>query len=184
LAAISQDPVIASNEKSNIWASDKHYAKYFSDDTRAVHIIFAYSLLRAVESRKMELVVKSKQNEALTEVEQGELAFFRNRGATFLLVSAVASSLETILGRSIPNITRLSFSATCSPAGAEKHWRSIVESVTPFCRQLGEAFTYGLKNLELVKKSIKAFQSLVQATSAANKSVYKEFSRHVKIKRT
>ncbi len=184
LAAIHQDPVVASNEKSNIWASDKYYAKYFSDETSAAHIVFAYSLLRAVESRKLELLAKSKRNEPLTEVEQGELTFFRNRGATFLLVSAVASSLETILGRSIPNITRLSFGTGCSPVKAEKRWHPIVASVTLFCQQLGEAFTHGLKNVELVKKSIKAFQSLVQATSAANKPVYKEFSRQLKIRRT
>jgi len=47
LAAIAQDPIVASNEKSNIWVSDKHYAKYFNDEATAVHIVFAYSLLRS-----------------------------------------------------------------------------------------------------------------------------------------
>ena len=183
LAAINQDPVVASNEKSNIWAADRYYAKYFNDETSAVHIIFAYSLLRAVESRKLDLVSRSKRNEPLTEVDQGELTFFRNRGATFLLVSAVASSLETILGRRIPNIARLSFGKR-SPDKAERLWRPIVSTVTPFCQQLGEAFTHGLKNVDLVKRSIRTFQSLVQATSGANKTVFKEFSRQIKIRRT
>ncbi|VUZ83686.1 AIPR protein [Candidatus Methylomirabilis lanthanidiphila] len=182
LAAIAQDPVVASNEKSNIWASDKHYSKYFNDETTATHIVFAYSLLRAVEARKLSLVTKSKDAQGLTEVHTRELEFFRNRGATFLLVSAIASALETILIRRIPNVARLSFSRQCSPAKAEKLWTPIVEIVAPFCQQLQEAFTHGLKNVDLVKKSVQTFQSLVQSTATANASAFREFAKHVKVK--
>lgn len=183
LAALMGDPVIASNEKSNIWVSDKYYAKYFNDETSAVHIVFAYSLLRAVEARKLSLVTKSKDAEGLTEVESRELEFFRNRGATFLLVSAIASSLETILNRRIPNVARLSFSRQSSPAKAEKLWGPIIEIVAPFCQQLQEAFTHGLKNVDLVKKSVQTFQSLVQSTATANASTFKDFAKHVNFKK-
>lgn len=182
LAAIAQDPVVASNEKSNIWASDKHYSKYFNDETTATHIVFAYSLLRAVEARKLSLVTKSRNAQGLTEVQTRELEFFRNRGATFLLVSAIASSLETILSRRIPNVARLSFSRQCPPVKAEKLWTPIVEIVAPFCQQLQEAFTHGLKNVDLVKKSVQTFQSLVQSTATANASAFREFTKHVKVK--
>ena len=183
LAAISQDPVVASNEKSNIWASDKHYSKYFNDETTAVHIVFAYSLLRAVETRKIDLITKSKDTQGLTAVQTRELEFFRNRGATFLLVSAIASALETILNKRIPNVTRLSFSSQCSPSKAEKSWIPIVEIVAPFCQQLQEAFTHGLKNVDLVKKSVQTFQSLVQSTAIANAGTFKEFAKHVNLKK-
>jgi hypothetical protein len=182
LAAIAQDPVVASNEKSNIWASDKYYSKYFNDETTATHIAFAYSLLRAVESRKLSLVTKSRDVQGLTEVQTRELGFFRNRGATFLLVSAIASSLETILSRRIPNVVRLSFSRQCSPAKAEKLWTPIVDIVAPFCQQLQEAFTHGLKNVDLVKKSMQTFQSLVQSTATANAGAFREFAKYVKVK--
>jgi hypothetical protein len=173
LAAIGQDPVVASNEKSNIWVSDKHYSKYFNDETTAAHIVFAYSLLRAVEARKLNLMTKSRNAEGLTEVQARELEFFRNRGATFLFVSAIASSLETLLSRRIPNVARLSFSRPCSPARAEKLWSPIVDVVAPFCQQLQESFTHGLKNIDLVKKSVQTFQSLVQSTATANASVFR-----------
>jgi hypothetical protein len=181
LAAIGQDPVVASNEKSNIWVSDKHYSKYFNDETTAAHIVFAYSLLRAVEARKLSLMTKSR--DLLTEVQARELEFFRNRGATFLLVSAIASSLETLLNRRIPNVARLSFSRPCSPAKAEKLWNPIVDVVAPFCQQLQESFTHGLKNIDLVKKGVQTFQSLVQSTATANANVFKEFSKHVSVKK-
>lgn len=184
IAAINQDPVVASNEKSKIWASDKYYAKYFTDETSAAHIVFAYGLLRAVEARKLTLVAKSKAGDELTEVDSRELDFFSNRGATFLLVSAVASALETILDRKIPNITRLSFGLSCSPKKAEKIWQPIVASVTPFSHQLREAFTHGLKSVDLVKQSLATFQSLVKATAMANRPVFKEFASRVKVRRT
>ncbi len=182
LAAISQDPVVASNEKSNIWASDRYYSRYFSDEITAVHIVFAYSLLRAVEARKLALVAKSKDKDALTEGEQTELDFLRNRGSTFLLVTAIASSLETILNRRVPNVRRLSFGTRISPRKAERLWAPVIEVVTPFCPQLEEAFTYGLKNLERVKKGVATFRSLVQATAAANKPVFSTFATKVKVK--
>lgn len=183
LAAIGQDPVVASNEKSKIWASDKYYAKYFTEETTAEHVVFAYGLLRAVEARKLTLVTKSKAGDSLTRVESRELEFFRNRGATFLFVSAVASALETILDRNIPNVTRLSFGPACSPKRAERNWQPIVAAVTPFCHQLQDSFTHGLKNVDLVKRSLATFQSLVQATTAANRHVFKEFAKRVKVRR-
>lgn len=183
LAAINQDPVIASNEKSNIWALDKLYTNYFSDETSATHIVFAFSLLRTVEKRKLALIVKSKSQDSLTEMEERELEFFRNRGATFLLVSAVGSALETILKRRISNISRLSFGPACTPKKAERAWQPIVSIVTPFCHQLQEVFTHGLKNVELVKKGLETFQSLVQATAEANRSTFEEFTKQVKVRR-
>lgn len=145
--------------------------------------MFAYSLLRAVEARKVDLVMKSRSAEGLTGLQSRELEFFRNRGATFLLVSAIASSLETILNRRIPNVARLSFSKDISPQKAEKLWSPIIEVVAPFCQQLQDAFTHGLKNVDLVKKSVQTFQSLVQSTATANASTFRDFARRVSVKK-
>ena len=183
LAALNQDPIVASNEKSKIWASDKYYAKYFNEETKAAHIVFAYSLLRCVEARKLTLVEKSKRGEGMTELEERELEFFRNRGATFLLVSAISSCLETILKRRIPNVSRLSFGQKCSPKAAERLWGPIVEAVAPFPERLQDAFTHGLKNVERVRSSIRDVQSLVQAVASANSPAFGKFAKHVVVKR-
>jgi AIPR protein. len=183
LAAINREPVVASNEKTNIWISDKLYSRYFNDDLTASHIVFAYSLLKAVESRKSELILKSRGSDLMTDIEKRELEYFRNRGAIYLLVSAVSSSLETIIGKRIDSISRLSFGNKISPSKAERIWRPVIKIGTPFCAQLGESFTHGLKNTELVRRNMQTFQSLVQATASANKEAFREFSSHIKMKR-
>lgn len=181
LAAVNQDPVVASNQKSDIWADDRLYSKYFGEETTAPHIVFCYSLLRAVEERKIGLVTKSKADQC-TLTENRELEFFRNRGATFLLVSAIASSLETILKRKIPKVSHLSFGTKCSPNTAEKIWGPIVEVVAPFSDQLREAFTHGLKNEEKVGRTLQTFQALVQSSATITAPVFKTFSKRVRSK--
>ncbi len=180
LASVHQDPVIAYNQKSNIWVSDTLYSKYFNEETTGVHIVFAYSLLRAVEARKLRLVEKSRRGEnSLTSLEHRELEFFRHRGATYLLVSAISSCLEIFLSKQLPNIFRLSFGESCSASKAQEYWGIVVEATAPLCQHLEEAFTDGLKNTERINKAIQTFQSLVQATADANSRKYKEFASKV-----
>jgi len=101
LAAFYGDPIIAYNQKSNIWVLDTLYARYFQEDITGAHVVFVYSLLRSIEERKKNLIAKFKTKpNSLTSQEESLLEYFRHRGSTYLLVSAIASSLETILGYS------------------------------------------------------------------------------------
>ncbi len=180
LAALHGDAVVAYNDKANIWIQDVKYAKYFNDETTATHILFAYALLRAVEAKKLELVDKSKLGAlSLTASEQKQLEFFRNRGATYLLATAIAACLETFLGRRIPNFFRLSFGPAVSPSVAQSSWMDIVHITAPLCTHLEEAFTYGLSNSERVKKAVQTFQGLVEVTASANEKRYKAFATRV-----
>ena len=184
LAAVHQEPVIAYNQKTNIWVSDKLYSKLFNDETSGGHLVFAYSLLRAVEGKKMALSQKSKKTDGgLTTVEQRQLEFFRHRGATYLFVSAIAACMETFLSRRVPNMFRLSFGDTFSPKRAKNSWMGIVDATAPLCQHLEEAFTDGLKNQERVQKAISTFQSLVQATASANAVKYQEFAQKLSTRR-
>ena len=178
LAAFHGDPVVAYNSKSDIWGSDKLYAKYFNDQTTGVHIVFAYSLVRTVEARKHELFEKSRAGASLTRQEELQLSFFRQRGATYLLVDAIASCLETILGHPIPNVFLLSFGADCSPRKGEEIWKRVVAATVPLCQQLNDAFDEGLK-VEKIGPAVEKFQSLVAATVDANADQYREFARKV-----
>jgi hypothetical protein len=180
-AALQLDPDVAYNQKSNIWASDTLYSKYFNDDTTGAHIVFAYSLLRAVESRKARLVAKSKSEAQLTDPEAKELQYFRQRGSTFLLTSAIASCLETIVGKRIGKICKASFGNKASPAEAERLWNPIVDVCSAFCPQLEQAFTDGLKNKERIRGVLETFQSLVQATAQVNQPTFKTFGSKVKV---
>jgi len=183
LASFHGEPVVAYNQKSDIWVLDSLYARYFNDDTSAGHIVLTYALLRAVENRKVELVAKSKERpDTLTSVEQRQLEFFRNRGATYLLASAIAACCETFLGRRVSSNFRLSIGPNITPTLAESHWRDIVMITAPLCTHLADAFTDGLKNTERVRKAIQTFQSLVEVTASANMKPYKEFAARIHIR--
>lgn len=181
LAAFNQDPFTAYNFKSDIWVSDKTYAKFFNDDTNGPNLVFAYSLLRAVEHSKQRVVAKSRADAGLTSQETDLLAYFRHRGSTYLFTSAIASCLETFLGKRISSVSRLSFGRQVSPAQATQHWDEVVTIVSPFCQHLSEALTDGLRSNERAQKAIATFRALVQATAAANTDAYKRFSRLVAI---
>jgi len=179
LASVQGDPEIAYNQKSEIWASDTLYARYFNEDTNGPHIVFCYSLLRCIEARKAALVAKSKNTSGLTEPEAKELQYFRQRGSTYMLAAAIASCIETILSRKVAKVSRLSF-GKLSPTDAQKLWEPVVSVCSSFCPQLQEAFADGLKNKERIKKTLGIFQSLVQATAQVNAPTFKAFADKVK----
>ena len=179
LAAMHGDPVAAYNQKTEIWINDRLYSKFFNEETTAPHIVFAFSLLRAVEHRKLVLMQKAKTTGSLTTAEERQLSFFRKRGSIYLLVSAISACLETFLGRKVPNIYRLSFSERTAPKDAQKIWTDIVEITAPLCSQLDEALNDGLKGAEHVTAAIAKFQGLIEATADANASKFKAFKQKI-----
>lgn len=177
LAAMHGDPIVAYNGKSSIWIDDKTYSKYFNEHTTGAHVVFAYSLLRSIEAKKMELINKSKKNESsLTGSEEAQLAFFRRKGAIYLYMAAVSACLESFLGKKIPNKFRLSFGDKISPRDAQKLWDSIVNVNLPLCTQLESALTDGLKSNERVNKATDVFKGLVEVTVGSNKPIYSIFA--------
>lgn len=179
LAAVSQDPIVAYNQKSEIWVADKLYARYFNDDTSGQHIVFAYGLLRAVEATKKDLVAKSRGDVGLTQQEEALLEYFRHRGSTYLLVSSISACIEVFLGRKVANVAKISFGPKTSPASATLNWSEIVQVVSPFTQQLMDALNDGLKSVDRANKAIGTFRSLVQATAIANKVAYSKFAKLV-----
>ncbi|OPX04662.1 hypothetical protein B1A75_01610 [Geobacillus sp. LEMMY01] len=184
LAAFHQEPIIAYHEKSRIWIEDGLYSRFFSEQTHADHIVFAYSLLRAIENKKQELISK----DGLTQNEQSQLEFLRYRGATLLLTAAIASCLETLLGRAITNLFDVSFGNATSPEEGEQYWKPIVELTIPFSSQLLPSIKKGLKNSENIKAAIKNFQDMVgsivgSCRISGNIKVLDDFSSKVRLKR-
>ncbi|MBD2055000.1 AIPR family protein [Oculatella sp. FACHB-28] len=180
LAAFHQEPVIAYNNKSDIWAVDTIYSNYFSERTSAKHIVFVYSLLRSIEAKKRRLVDKNKTN-SLSEAEQKQLDFFQRRGPHILLTSAIAKCLDTFLGKPIPNPFRVSFGLHTSPQEAEKIWEPVVEATVPFCKQLLPAVKKSLNNADEAKEAIDNFKNMVESAKEYHTSRFEEFAKHVQI---
>lgn len=178
LAAFHGDPDIAYHKKTHMWVDDTLYSTYFGEQTTAKHIIFAYSLLKAVEKKKLDLRSKSKDN-GLTEVEKNQLDFFRERGSTFLMTSAIARCLEIFLNKPIPNLFRMSFGSNLSPEEAISRWSSIVEVSSSFAAPLMKGLADGFKTRETVQGATMTFQNYIDSTKQANATIYSEFAKQV-----
>ena len=178
LACFQQEPIVAYNQKTAIWVNDRLYSKYFNENTKAAHIVCAYSLMRAVESRKKAVLEKAKRS-ALQSHEEEYLDYFRQRGSIFLLSSAIVSCLEIILSRKVPNIYRISFGNSVSPQKGEEYWDEIINVTLPFCTQLNRGLVGGLKNTSTVKEVVATFRSLVQATAGSNREIFNSFGLNI-----
>jgi AIPR protein len=98
LAAFHGDPVTAYDRKSELWTNEKNYRLIFTDRTTARHIVFCYSLLTAINDRKLHLCHKQKSDPAsLTGIENTSLALLNKKGAHYLLVHVISQCMETIL---------------------------------------------------------------------------------------
>ena len=181
LAAFHGDPVIAYDRKSDIWINDRTYSNYFKDETTARHIVFVYSLYRAIGKKKLGLIEKVRAGLDRTQIEKEQLEFFEKKGAMLLTCAAVADCLETILDRPIPNRFRLSFGVRISPDKAESFWVDVLEPLFPLISQLNAAFSANRISTELTKKAVPAFRDVVAAVSAANLRPFKKFSSNVKV---
>jgi len=180
LASFHGDPVIAYNQKQNIWIEDALYSRYFNENTTGSHIVFAYSLVRAVEQRKVELLEKEKKsNQALTTDEENQIKFFRKRGSNFLLAAAISSCLEIFANKKISNLFRVSFGDKKSPRDAQKLWSELIDVTIPLCNQLEDALNDGLKNTKLVENVITKFRGLISVTAKSNASIFKQFSKNL-----
>jgi hypothetical protein len=177
LAAFHGDPVIAYNEKSKIWDNNAIYSMYFSEKTTAKHILFCYSLLKAILFLKAEL--QSKNESDLTEDDKIYTSFLRNRGSQYLLLSSISACMELILNKPISDRFRLSFSSNLSTEKAIELWIPIVKIAIAFVENLTTANAISLKNKDEVNSAIRLYKQLMSATKAVNSEVYSVFSANV-----
>ncbi|MGC4965912.1 AIPR family protein [Streptomyces globisporus] len=124
LAAFHGDPATAYHRKNAIWEDDALYAGVFHKRINAPHVIFCHSLYKAVEQRARQLY--QLPTDEKTAFIEGQIGFLRGGGATWLLITALAESLDTVLGRAIPNRSELAFRKP-DPEQAVKHWAPLVE---------------------------------------------------------
>jgi hypothetical protein len=177
LAAFHLEPNRAYNETRRIWDDDGVYAQFFSDRTSARHIVFAYSLLRALETTKKRIGDVAEDHR--TEAQGRQMQFFRTRGSIHLMLAAISASIETFLGRPVPDRWSLRFADNCSPKDATERWQPIVDAALPFTRQLIGATDTGLKSPETVKRAREDFQGMIEATEESNREKYNAFASKV-----
>jgi AIPR protein len=182
LAAFHGEPVTAYDKKSELWTNETNYRHIFTDRTTARHIVFCYSLLSAVNDRKLDLSQKLKNDPAsLTNIENNSLAFLNKKGANYLLVHVISRCMETIFGRSIPNYFDPHFVRNISPDTAAKFWLPIVEMMLSLSSQLENAFSRNRISNESVSKAVPYFVGLVDSIGNLHKETFEKFSSHVQL---
>ncbi|MBY3441306.1 AIPR family protein [Rhizobium laguerreae] len=181
LAAFHGDPVIAYDKKSEIWTNENLYRRIFTDRTSAKHIVFCYSLLEEINTRKIELAQRFRKNpESLTQSEKDNLAFLNKKGAPYLLMHVISLSMETILNKPITNNSDLSFGDNISPQKGKKFWVPVVDLMLSLSTQLDGAFSRGRISNEAIAKAVPTFIALIGSLKSIHKQTFAEFAKLVK----
>ncbi|MCY8840453.1 AIPR family protein [Bacillus atrophaeus] len=154
LTAYHQDPGTAYNRKKEIWRNNTLYSRIFSEKTSADHIIYVYSLYLAIENKKSQLKNKNKEGN-LEKTEQEIHDFLIVRGAVWLLIAAVSSGIDSILGIKIKDQFSLCFKSDVSLENAVDLWEIPLNIISPFVSSLIPAVQDGLNTREVIKSAIK-----------------------------
>ncbi|GAA4826917.1 hypothetical protein GCM10023232_26320 [Sphingosinicella ginsenosidimutans] len=182
LTAFHGDPVLAYDKKSEIWIDDNNYGRIFTDRTNARHIVFCFSILEAINSRRLKLLEKQKtDSSSLTKLEVTTLEFLNRKGSQFLLIYVVAQCLETILSKPIPNKFDVRFKENRSPFKLAAEWEPILDILLPLSGQLDDAFTKGRVTTEGVKKTVPNFTGVFASIANLQEATFKAFAAKVEI---
>ncbi|MEO8185509.1 MAG: hypothetical protein ABI895_42420, partial [Deltaproteobacteria bacterium] len=150
------------------------------DGVRGSLTVFAFSLIRAIEARKLSLVERHKSKDDLKGTEIKELDFLRGRGAAYIYAAAIGGSLETLLARKVANKFRVSFAPKTSPKPAIGLWEPIIAATASLTVHLAPALEAGMKT-EALRRALETFGSLVEATTQFNDAIYSAFRTKVMV---
>jgi hypothetical protein len=178
LTAFHGDPSTAYNQSSGIWISDRLYNDVFNEKTTAKHILFTYSLLKAINEWQDQL--RNLGADGRTEVEKRQWETLRLRGAPFLVISAIASSLEVVLSRPVPDKFSLTFSRTEDISQAVVHWSNLLKIMLPFTSRLAPALTQSnLKNKTKVSSAINDFVDILSSVKDSHAETFDSFKQQL-----
>lgn len=180
LCAFHGDPVTAYNKKSEIWKNDGIYARLFNEHTTGAHIVFTFSLLRAIEFVKVNLAERSKTETGLKVSEQNQLDFFRTSGATLLYAAAISRCLETFLDEPVPNKFALTFIAKTSPKRGAQLWLPLIYATIAFAKNLRDATSNRLSSSTTADQAIDQFAQLVESVADTHQLAFDRFAKSVK----
>ncbi|MEK4363076.1 AIPR family protein [Paenibacillus sp. FSL M8-0212] len=155
LSAFHQDPNTAYNRKKEIWENNALYSSIFSEKTTARHMLFVYSLYQAIEKKKENLKL-TKNNLSTTDKDIYE--YLSIRGSTWVLLAAIASSMDNILNKPLRDFFDLKFTINMTFEEAVSLWEHPLETALPFVSSLLPAVQNGVKTKDVINSSIKDFK--------------------------
>ena len=173
LLAFHGRPRDAVRGKAQLFVQQRLYRNAF-ENKKARHILFVYSLARAIDQLRLELKRKSGQQE-LISIEEKQLALLRNLNFKPFLIMCMAGSLETLVGTKCDPLTVGFKPATArgsSLTDLSARWMPVVEAVLALLSSLVEPDTFfkQLGSDEGFQKRIKAqLDAMLTATNQSEK---------------
>ncbi|MDB0553801.1 AIPR family protein, partial [Ralstonia solanacearum] len=135
LLAFHGRPQDAGRGKNQIFDRKPLYQNAF-EGKKARHILFVYTLARAIDDLRIQLKAKST-NGTILSVESNQLALLRNLRSKAFLIALMAHTLETVIGRKVDPLT-IAFSPDAAHAKNNSivelvaRWLSVVSGLTAF----------------------------------------------------
>ena len=160
ILAFHGDSVVAYNGKKRIWDEDKIYAQVFADQLSVEHIIFVYSLSKAIDEFKNSL---RQKKELRTDTEEQKMEFLSKRGSKMLMIATISECLEDLLNAKISDKWKLKFKNNSNFENLIQMWLKVIGSIISFNNKLEPALQGGLKNKELVNTQISEVKSMVSS---------------------
>ncbi len=174
LLAFHGDCVTAYNSKNELWSSDHLYSSIFPENLTAKHIIFTYSLSRAIDSYKLEL--QQKGNERM-DIEEKQHKFLAKRGAKMLFLYTVSKCMEVVVGKKINDSWGLSFNNNYDFDALVSLWKIVIKSILPIaCGALENALKDGLKSKELSETAASTVVGFVSSFQETYQTQLKGFA--------
>lgn len=161
LLAFHGDCVTAYNSKKLIWDEDKEYTNIFSDQLTAEHIIFTYSLARAIDIYKLDLQVKGEER---TEAEEQQYRFLGKRGAKMLFIFAMSKCMESFLGEKVRDVWSLRFRDNSNFDVNVEYWKKMIKVIMPIAStHLESVVKDGLKSQEASNSAVVTVAGILAA---------------------
>lgn len=161
----------ANRGKGQIFDRKPLYTNAF-EGKKARHVLFVYSLARAIDDRRLALKAKSIAG-TIISIEEEQLALLRNLRFKSFLMAVTAAVLESIVGRKVDPVT-VAFDT--STAEAKKNglidliarWVPVVETILSFIATRSNAanLSANLSNDDFFNQTIKEVSSLLYASKA------------------
>ncbi|MBQ6807746.1 MAG: AIPR family protein [Firmicutes bacterium] len=177
LLAFHGDCVTAYNAKNDLWRSDQLYSNIFPECLTATHIIFTYSLARAIDSYKLDLQQKSNER---TEVEEKQYKYLSKRGSKMLLLYTVSKCMESVMGNKITDSWTLSFNDNSDFDAVILLWKTLIKTILPFAySHLDPVLKDGLKSKEQSEKAADTVVGLFTAVTDTIRPQLQTFAQAV-----
>ena len=174
ILAFHGDCVTAYNSKNDLWSNDQLYSSIFPDNLTAKHIIFTYSLSRAIDSYKLELQQKGENRMA---IEDNQHKFLGKRGARMLLLYTISKCMEGVVGEKINDNWALSFHDSSDFDALIRLWKIVIQSILPIAYSpLESALKDGLKNKELAESAATTVVGLFASIQTTIRPQLKSFT--------